>query len=135
MPDLTRSPIWTALKTERKAWNALHLRDLFRRDKQRFERFSLALDDELLLDYSKNLIRPQTLKLLLKLAKEAGVEAFRDALFAGEKINLTEGRAVLHTALRNRSGRPVLVDGQDVMPDVREVLARIRAFADRVRTS
>ncbi len=134
MPDLTRSPTWTALKTERKAWNALHMRDLFRRDKQRFERFSMALDDEFFLDYSKNLIRPQTLKLLVKLAKEAGVETFRDAMFAGEKINLTEGRAVLHTALRNRDHRPVLVDGRDVMPDVEEVLARMRAFADRVRT-
>ena len=134
MPDLTRTPTWTALKTERKAWNALHMRDLFRKDKQRFERFSLALDDELFLDYSKNLIRPQTLKLLVKLAKEAGVEAFRDAMFAGEKINLTEGRAVLHTALRNRSDSPVEVDGQDIMPEVKAVLARIRAFADKVRT-
>ncbi|MEW6678035.1 MAG: glucose-6-phosphate isomerase [Pseudomonadota bacterium] len=137
MPDLTRSPTWTALKTERKAWNTLHLRDLFKKDKQRFERFSLRLedaDDSLLLDYSKNLIRPQTLKLLVKLAREAGVEAFRDAMVSGEKINLTEGRAVLHTALRNRSDQPVLVDGRDVMPDVRAVLARIRAFADKVRT-
>ena len=134
MPDLTRSPTWTALKTERKAWNGLHMRDLFRKDKQRFERFSLALDDELLLDYSKNLIRPQTLKLLLKLAQEADVEGLRDAMFAGEKINLTEGRAVLHTALRNRSDRAVEVDGEDVMPEVRAVLAKMRAFADRVRT-
>ncbi|MBI5330977.1 MAG: glucose-6-phosphate isomerase [Betaproteobacteria bacterium] len=132
--DLTRTPAWTALKTERKAWNALHLRDLFKKDKQRFERFSLALDDEFLLDYSKNLIRPQTLRLLLKLAKESALVPLRDAMFAGERINLTEGRAVLHTALRNRSERPVEVDGRDVMPDVREMLARMRAFADRVRT-
>jgi len=133
MPDITLSPTWQALKEERKAWKALHLRNLFARDKKRAERFSLQMDD-LLLDYSKNLIRPQTLRLLLRLAKEAGVETLRDAMFAGEKINLTEGRAVLHTALRNRSDRPVLVDGHDVMPDVREVLARMRAFADRVRT-
>jgi glucose-6-phosphate isomerase len=133
MPDITLSPTWQALKEERKAWKALHLRNLFARDRKRAERFSLQMDD-LLLDYSKNLIRPQTLKLLLKLAKEAGVETLRDAMFAGEKINLTEGRAVLHTALRNRSDRPVLVDGHDVMPDVRAVLARMRAFADRVRT-
>jgi glucose-6-phosphate isomerase len=133
MPDITLSPTWQALKEERKAWKALHLRNLFARDKKRAERFSLQMDD-LLLDYSKNLIRPQTMKLLVKLAKEAGVETLRDAMFAGEKINLTEGRAVLHTALRNRSDRPVLVDGHDVMPDVREVLARMRAFADRVRT-
>jgi glucose-6-phosphate isomerase len=133
MPDITLSPTWQALKEERKAWKALHLRNLFARDKKRAERFSLQMDD-LLLDYSKNLIRPQTMKLLLKLAREAGVETLRDAMFAGEKINLTEGRAVLHTALRNRSDRPVLVDGHDVMPDVREVLARMRAFADKVRT-
>jgi len=133
MPDLSQSPTWKALKEEHKAWKGLHLRDLFAKDKKRAERFSLQMDD-LLLDYSKNLIRPQTLKLLLKLAKEAGVETLRDAMFRGEKINITEDRAVLHTALRNRSERPVMVDGHDVMPDVREVLARIRAFADRIRT-
>ncbi len=133
MPDITLTPTWQALKEERKAWKTLHLRTLFARDKKRAERFSLQLDD-LLLDYSKNLIRPQTLRLLIRLAKEAGVETLRDAMFAGEKINLTEGRAVLHTALRNRSERPVLVDGADVMPEVRAVLARMRAFADRLRT-
>ena len=133
MPDITLSPTWQALKEERKAWKALHLRTLFAKDRKRAERFSLQLDD-LLLDYSKNLVRPQTLRLLVRLAREAGVEALRDAMFAGEKINLTEGRAVLHTALRNRSGRPVLVDGQDVMPDVKAVLERMGAFADKVRT-
>jgi glucose-6-phosphate isomerase len=133
MPSPTQTAAWQSLKEERRAWNKLTLRELFAKDKKRFERFSLQLDD-LLLDYSKNLIRPQTLKLLVKLAKECGVEALRDAMFSGEKINLTEGRAVLHTALRNRSDRPVMVDGEDVMPEVREVLARIRGFADRVRT-
>ncbi len=133
MSDLTLSPTWHALKEERKAWKALHLRTLFARDRKRAERFSLQLDD-LLLDYSKNLIRPQTLKLLVKLAREAGVESLRDAMFGGEKINLTEGRAVLHTALRNRSDRPVLVDGADVMPGVREVLGRMGAFVGKVRT-
>ena len=133
MADLTRSPTWLALKAERKAWNNLHLRDLFRKDPERFARYSLSLDD-LLLDYSKNLIRPRTLQLLLKLAKESGVEAMRTAMFAGERINASEGRAVLHTALRNRSDRPLPVDGADVMPAVRAVLARMHSFADRVRT-
>ncbi|MBM4180742.1 MAG: glucose-6-phosphate isomerase [Betaproteobacteria bacterium] len=133
MPDLTLSPTWQALKEECKAWKTLHLRTLFARDRKRAERFSLELDD-LLLDYSKNLIRPQTMKLLLKLAREAGVESLRDAMFAGEKINLTEGRAVLHTALRNRSERPVRLDGRDVMPDVRAVLGRMGAFAEKLRT-
>ena len=96
------------------------LRDLFAEDPDRFQRFSLRLDD-LLLDYSKNLILPETLEKLLALARAADVEGGRDAMFAGEKINVTEGRAVLHTALRNRSERPVLVDGHDVMGDVREV--------------
>jgi len=132
---LTQSPTWKALKDERAAWKNLHLRDLFARDKKRNERYSLALDDAdetFLLDYSKNLIRPQTLKLLLKLAKEAKVETLRDALFSGEKINHTEGRAVLHTALRGKS--PVQVDGIDVMPAIGRVLEQMRGFADRVRT-
>ena len=133
MSDLTQSPVWKALKEERKAWKGLHLRDLFAKDEKRADRFSLEFDD-LLLDYSKNLIRPQTMKLLIKLAKENGIELMRDALFAGDKINLTEDRAVLHSALRNQRELPVWVDGHDVMPDVRDVLNRMRAFADRVRT-
>ncbi len=131
---LTQSPTWQALKNERTAWKKLHLRDLFARDKKRSARYSLELDDPdetFLLDYSKNLIRPQTLKLLVKLAKEAKVEALRNAMFSGEKINLTENRAVLHTALRGEA--PVKVDGHDVIPEVRAVLEQIRVFADRVR--
>ncbi len=133
MTDAGKSPTWLALKEERRAWNKLHLRDLFAKDAERARRYTLQLDD-LLLDYSKNLIRPRTLQLLLKLAREAEVEALRDAMFGGERINLTEGRAVLHTALRHRGDAPVLVDGRDVMPEVRAVLARMRDFADRVRT-
>ena len=108
------------------------LRDLFAEDPQRFRHFSVNLDD-LLLDYSKNLILPETLEKLLALARAADVEGGRDAMFDGERINATEGRAVLHTALRNRSERPVLVDGHDVMGDVREVLEAMGAFAEAVR--
>ncbi len=108
------------------------LRDLFADDPERFARFSLGLDD-LLLDFSKNLILPETLELLLDLARAADLEAWREAMFAGEKINETEGRAVLHTALRNRSDRSVLLDGHDVMGDVRDVLAAMAAFAEGVR--
>ncbi len=133
MTDAGKSPTWLALREERRAWNKLHLRDLFAKDAERARRYTLQLDD-LLLDYSKNLIRPRTLQLLLKLAREAEVEALRDAMFGGERINLTEGRAVLHIALRHRGDTPVLVDGSDVMPEVRAVLARMRDFADRVRT-
>ncbi|MEQ8355960.1 MAG: glucose-6-phosphate isomerase [Kiloniellaceae bacterium] len=110
----------------------LRLRDLFAEDAQRFGRFSLRLGD-LLLDYSKNLILPETMEKLLALARAAELEAGRDAMFAGERINSTEGRAVLHTALRNRSERPVLLDGHDVMGEVREVLAAMAAFAEAVR--
>ncbi len=133
MPTPIQTAAWKDLKEERRAWNTQHLRDLFAQDKKRHTRFSLQLDD-LLLDYSKNLVRPQTMKLLVRLARETGVETLRDAMFSGEKINLTEDRAVLHTALRNRSEREVVVDGHDVMPDVRSVLARMREFTDRVRT-
>ncbi|WP_193369096.1 glucose-6-phosphate isomerase [Pelagibius marinus] len=110
----------------------LRLRDLFAEDPERFTHFSLQLDD-LLLDYSKNLVLPETMEKLLTLARAADVEGGREAMFGGERINSTEGRAVLHTALRNRSQRPVLVDGHDVMGDVREVLAAMGGFADAVR--
>jgi glucose-6-phosphate isomerase len=126
---ITHSATWKALALERAAWKQLHLRDLFARDKKRGERYALLLDaaeETLLLDYSKNLIRPQTLKLLLKLAKETGVKTLRDAMFAGEAINLTEGRAVLHTALR--------ADAASRRPEVSAVLERMRVFVDRVRT-
>ncbi len=108
------------------------LRDLFAEDLERFTHFSLQLDD-LLLDYSKNLVLPETMEKLLALARAADVEGGREAMFDGERINSTEGRAVLHTALRNRSERAVLVDGHDVMGDVREVLAAMGSFADAVR--
>jgi glucose-6-phosphate isomerase len=122
---------WQALQDHRKTWKHLQMRELFARDGKRFRRFSLALDD-LLLDYSKNLVTPQTMKLLVKLAKASGVELMRECMFAGDRINLTEDRAVLHTALRNRSDRPVQVDGEDVMPEVHAVLARMGEFVTKV---
>ena len=124
---------WRSLKEHRKAWKTLHLRTLFEQDSRRFQRFSLSLDD-LLLDYSKNLITDDTLRSLLNLARESELEAKRDAMFKGDMINLTEQRAVLHTALRNRADRPILVDGQDVMPAVRRVLAQMRDFTETVRS-
>jgi len=121
-----------ALRAHHWQMKGSRLRDLFADDPGRFDRFSLRLND-LLLDYSKNLVLPATMERLLDLARAAGVEAAREAMFSGEKINVTEGRAVLHTALRNRSDRPVLVDGRDVMGDVREVLDAMAAFAEAVR--
>jgi glucose-6-phosphate isomerase len=128
----TTLPAWQALLAHQRDFAPLHMRDLFARDPQRFARFSLEAAG-LLLDYSKNLITESTLPLLCQLAREAGVAGKRDAMLAGERINFTENRAVLHTALRNRSARPVSVDGRDVMPDVRRVLAQMRRFTEAVR--
>jgi len=109
------------------------LRALFAADPDRFTAFSARFDD-LLLDYSKSKIDGTALELLLNLAMAADVEGRRDAMIAGEKINSTENRAVLHTALRNRSDKPVLVDGKDVMPDVRAVLDAMADFSEAVRS-
>lgn len=109
-----------------------HMRDLFAEDPERFDRFSLRLEN-FLLDYSKNRITATTMTRLLALAQEAEVELWRDAMFAGEPINATEDRAVLHTALRNRANTPVMVDGEDVMPAVNAVLTKMRQFSEAVR--
>lgn len=120
------------LKTTVAATSATDLRAAFAADASRFERFSARLDD-LLMDYSKCAVNDQIITLLEKLCGEGGVAEKRDAMFAGAEINFTEGRAVLHTALRNRANTPVLVDGKDVMPDVNAVLAAMGAFAEGVR--
>ena len=104
----------------------------FADDPDRFKQFSVTLDD-LLFDYSKQRIDAPVLAALVELAKVCGVEAKREAMFAGEKINITERRAVLHTALRNFSGKPVLVDGQDVMPEVIDTREKMLHFAADVR--
>ncbi|HEX3209281.1 MAG TPA: glucose-6-phosphate isomerase [Geminicoccaceae bacterium] len=133
MSVLTSSAAWRALERHAGDMAEVHLRDLFAADPGRFDSFSLRLDD-LLLDYSKNRITGETQRLLLELARAADLEGWRARMFAGEKINVTEHRAVLHVALRNRSNRPILVDGQDVMPAVNAVLGRMRAFTERVRS-
>ncbi|WP_099364976.1 glucose-6-phosphate isomerase [Sphingobacterium sp. 1.A.4] len=111
--------------------NEKSLKELFAEDPQRFHKFSIRLGD-ILFDYSKNRIDEQTMALLMQLARECQLKDAIEAMFNGEKINETEGREVLHTALRNQSDRPILVDGKDVMPQVREVLARMKDFTDRV---
>ena len=133
MAILTEHPGWKALCNHQETIQKLHMRNLFESDPQRFDKFSLKLDD-LLLDYSKHRITEETLGLLMQLAREAKTESWRDRMFSGEKINITEDRAVLHTALRNRSNTPVYVDDHDVMPDVNAVLARMRVFSDKVRS-
>ncbi|WP_038043112.1 glucose-6-phosphate isomerase [Thioalkalivibrio sulfidiphilus] len=130
-PNKTRA--WQALASHYDALKDVHMRELFARDPQRFERFSLRFED-ILLDYAKNRITAETLELLLDLARECDVEGWRARMFGGEKINVTEDRAVLHVALRNRANRPILVDGEDVMPEVNAVLARMAAFTERVRS-
>ncbi len=107
------------------------LRTLFAADPARFEKFSIAFED-ILLDYSKNRITAETKALLVQLAKECGLEEAIAAMFSGERINGTENRPVLHTALRNQSGQPVYVDGKDVMPDVKRVLAHMRTFTEEI---
>ncbi|MDQ0997748.1 glucose-6-phosphate isomerase [Phyllobacterium ifriqiyense] len=122
-----------ALKAHWKNGAPRNMRDAFAEDKKRYSRYSLNLDD-LLLDWSKCLVNDETLALLGDLAKAANVEGRRTAMFAGEPINNTEGRAVLHVALRNRSGKPVKVDGQDVMPGIKDVLDRMAVFATGIRS-
>lgn len=133
MSQLTNSPAWQALARHQETMTAVHMRDLFAQDSQRFAKFSLQLDD-ILFDYSKNRITEETLRLLFDLARQARLASMIEAMFSGQKINVTEERAVLHVALRNRSNRPILVDGQDVMPMVNAVLAKMRAFSEAVRS-
>ena len=129
---LTQSAAYRALQKHYDQIAPKHMRDLFRDDPSRFDKFSLRVND-ILLDYSKNRITSQTMRLLFDLARQAEVQKWRDRMFAGEKINFTEKRAVLHVALRNRSNRPILVDGQDVMPAVNAVLDHMRNFTAAVR--
>ena len=133
MATLAASPAWQALARHRGEMEGVHMRDLFDHDPQRFTRFSLQFED-ILFDYSKNRITEETMALLVALARQAKVQAQAEAMFTGQKINVTEGRAVLHVALRNRSNRPIRVDGQDVMPDVNRVLAKMAHFSQAVRT-
>lgn len=129
--NLTSTPQWSALETHAKSARSLHLRDLFARDPNRFANFSVN-DVNLLLDFSRQRVTAETLKLLIELANARGLRERIDAMFSGQKINTTENRAVLHTALRNKSGNPVMVDGQDVMPEVKASLEKMRTFVEGV---
>ncbi|WP_392470374.1 glucose-6-phosphate isomerase [Sphingobacterium cellulitidis] len=111
--------------------NESSIKDLFAKDAERFDKFSIYLGD-ILLDYSKNRINEETIALLIQLARECQLKDAIEAMFNGEKINETEDRAVLHTALRNRSGKPVLTEGKDVMPEIQAVLDRMKDFSNRV---
>ncbi|PAZ12616.1 glucose-6-phosphate isomerase [Streptomyces sp. SA15] len=131
-PKLTRRPEWVALEDHRAQWHA-HLRELFAADPGRAERYVVRVGD-LRIDYSKNLVTDETLALLQELATATDVFGLRDAMFGGEKINTTEGRAVLHTALRAPSNAVIEVDGENVVPKVHAVLDKMADFANRVRS-
>jgi glucose-6-phosphate isomerase len=130
---LTQLSAWKALSAHYEKIRGQHLRDIFKSDPDRGTRL-VAEAEGIYLDYSKHRITDETIKLLLQLAEESGVKARLDAMFSGEKINITEKRAVLHVALRAPKGEKILVDGEDVVPAVHEVLDRMSAFSDRVRS-
>ena len=133
MTSLTDLNVWKELEKNYAAVRAAHMRDMFEDNPDRFNDFSISLGD-FMVDYSKNRINKETMNLLVRLAKETGVEKARDDMFSGEKINTTENRAVLHTALRNRSNRAVYVDGKNVMPQINDVLKKMKAFSAAVRS-
>ncbi len=130
----TTSAAWQKLSNHFDQMSAIHMRDLFKENPGRFGEFSIRFND-ILVDYSKNIITAETMANLQALATECGVKEAITSMFSGDTINATESRAVLHTALRNQSERPVLVDGKDVMPDVRAALAKMKTFADKVTGS
>src|SRR3954471_21515731 len=130
--SLTRRPAWSALQEHHRQLRDVHLRTLFAEDPARGERLTLdALG--LYFDYSKHRITDETLRLLVRLAEESGLRERIDAMFGGQKINSTEGRAVLHTALRVPRDASIVVDGENVVPAVHAVLDRMADFAERVR--
>ncbi|HCB68258.1 MAG TPA: glucose-6-phosphate isomerase [Methylophilaceae bacterium] len=133
MSQINQSPIWQSLIQHKKDIETISLREMFKSNPDRFNHFHIQFND-LLLDYSKHRVSRETIGLLVKLAKEADVEGWRNRMFEGEKINSTEHRAVLHTALRNQKEIPIISDGEDVMPKVKNVLKKMRRFSEDVRS-
>lgn len=127
----THTKAWKKLARHRKNLAATTMKELFASDPSRFESFSVKMDS-ILIDYSKNIVTTDTMKLLVSLAKETKLKEAIQAMFNGETINATEGRAVLHTALRNKSNQPVMVNGVNVMPEIKAVLAKMKRFSDEV---
>jgi glucose-6-phosphate isomerase len=130
---LTATKEWQALENHYKTMKNVHMRDLFAADPERFHKYSICLGD-MVVDFSKNIFNAETFNLLLELANAAEVQGAALKMFEGAVVNWTEERAVLHTALRNRSNKPVYVDGKDVMPEVNAVLAKMKDFSERVRS-
>ncbi len=130
----TTTTAWQALQQHYNLFEQVQIKHLFENDEDRFGKFSLCLND-LVFDYSKNIITENTIELLIELARECGLTEAIAAMMQGEKINETENRAVLHTALRNFSGKPVLTDGKDVMPGIQAVLTQMQIFCNKVHSS
>ena len=128
----TQTNAWKALTQHHAQRKNATIQELFAQEKDRFNKYSLTFNDEILVDFSKNNLTQETLGLLRQLSEECGLVQAKKAMFDGEKINRTENRAVLHTALRNRANTPVLIDGKDVMPEVNAVLAKMKTFCARV---
>ena len=128
----TNTHAWTSLEAHKAELSNTTIQDLFKQEKNRFDDYSLTFNNQILVDFSKNNINQTTLSYLRQLAQECALDSAKEAMFTGEKINRTENRAVLHTALRNRSNTPVLVDGKDVMPEVNAVLAKMKDFCQRI---
>ncbi|OKP00529.1 glucose-6-phosphate isomerase [Xenorhabdus eapokensis] len=128
----SQTEAWKALQQHFEQMKNVHLRDLFEQDKERFTAFSATFDQQILVDYAKNRITAETLEKLQALAQETDLASAIRSMFSGEKINRTEDRAVLHIALRNRSNTPIIVDGEDVMPQVNAVLAKMKSFSERI---
>ena len=130
---VNKSKAWHKLKSHYKSFRKVEMRDLFARDSERAARFTEKFGDTMIVDYSKNRINAKTMEYLMNLARERRLEDKIKSMFRGDKINITENRAVLHTALRNRSGKPVLVNGRDIMPEIEAVYAKMRRFSEDVR--
>ena len=128
----THTHAWKSLETHKAELSNITIQDLFKQEKNRFDDYSLTFNNQILVDFSKNNINQTTLSHLRQLAQECSLDSAKEAMFTGEKINRTENRAVLHTALRNRANTPVLVDGKDVMPEVNAVLAKMKDFCQRI---
>ena len=130
---VNKSKAWHKLKSHYKSFRKVEMRDLFARDSERAARFTEKFGDTMIVDYSKNRINAKTMEYLMNLARERRLEDKIKSMFRGDKINITENRAVLHTALRNRRGKPVLVNGRDIMPEIEAVYAKMRRFSEDVR--
>ncbi|MEQ9302335.1 MAG: glucose-6-phosphate isomerase, partial [Marinoscillum sp.] len=131
--DPSQTQAWSKLKAHFASIKEIHMKSLFTADPDRFTKFSTSFED-ILLDYSKNRISQETMDLLFELADEVNLQEAKQQMFNGDKINVTEDRAVLHVALRNRSGKPIIHEGKDITADVNSVLDRMKSFTDKLHS-